>query len=88
MHGIIIRSKGGGWMETIGARLRTIRTRRFLTQEELAKASGIQVVTISRIENDRQESQPRLATIRKIAAALDIDAEWLMFGDRNLKTAA
>ncbi len=75
-------------MDTIGTRLRTVRTRRFLTQEELAKASGIQVVTISRIENDRQESQPRLTTIRKIAAALDVEAEWLMFGDQDLKAAA
>lgn len=75
-------------METIGARLRNARQRRLLTQEELAKASGIQVVTISRIENDRQESQPRLTTVRKLAKALEVEAEWLMFGDEDLKAAA
>ena len=75
-------------METIGSRLRSARQRRFLTQGELSKASSVQVVTISRIENDRQESQPRLTTIRKIAAALDVDAEWLMFGDQDLKAVA
>lgn len=75
-------------MDSIGARLRTARQRRFLTQEELAKASGVQVVTISRIENDRQESQPRLSTIRKLAKALGIEAEWIMFGDEDLKAVA
>jgi len=75
-------------METIGSRLRSARQRRFLTQGELSKASSVQVVTISRIENNRQESQPRLTTIRKIAAALDVDAEWLMFGDQDLKAVA
>ena len=75
-------------METIGSRLRSARQRRFLTQDELSKASSVQVVTISRIENNRQESQPRLTTIRKIAAALDVDAEWLMFGDQDLKAVA
>jgi transcriptional regulator with XRE-family HTH domain len=75
-------------MDSIGARLRIARQRRFLTQEELAKASGVQVVTISRIENDRQESQPRLSTIRKLATALGIEAEWIMFGDEDLKAVA
>ncbi len=75
-------------MNTIGARLRATRQRRFLTQDELAESSGIKVVTISRIENDRQESHPRLTTIRKLASALDVEAEWLMFGDEDLKAAA
>jgi transcriptional regulator with XRE-family HTH domain len=68
-------------MDTIGTRLREARQRRFMTQDELADASGVQVVTISRIENDRQAGQPRLTTIRKLATALDVDPGWIMFGE-------
>jgi transcriptional regulator with XRE-family HTH domain len=68
-------------MDTIGTRLRDARERRFLTQDELAEAAGVQVVTISRIENDRQLGKPRLTTIRKLAAALEIDPGWIMFGE-------
>lgn len=75
-------------MDSIGARLRAARQRRFMTQEELSKESGVQVVTISRIENDRQESTPRLSTIRKLASALEVEAEWIMFGDEDLKAVA
>ena len=68
-------------MDTIGKRLRDARERRFLTQDELAEVSGIQKVTISRIENDRQISKPRLATVRKLAYALEVDPGWIMFGE-------
>lgn len=68
-------------MSTIGARLQEARKGRFITQEELSAKSGIQVVTISRIENDRQTSQPRLTTIRRLAEALSVDPGWIMFGE-------
>ncbi len=68
-------------MSTIGTRLREARERRFLTQDELAEAAGVQVVTISRIENGRQISKPRLTTIRKLAHALGSDPGWIMFGE-------
>ena len=68
-------------MDTIGERLRAARDRRVWTQEDLARASGVPVVTISRIENDRHEGRPRQSTIRKLADALGIDPAWLVFGD-------
>jgi transcriptional regulator with XRE-family HTH domain len=74
---------------TIGTRLAGARRRKFLTQEELAQLSGVKVVTISRIENDRQTSTPRLSTIRKLAQALDADPAWIMFGEElDTKKAA
>jgi transcriptional regulator with XRE-family HTH domain len=75
-------------MDSIGERLEHARRRRSLTQEELARAAGVQVVTVSRIENNRQKSEPRLSTIRKLAEALGVEAEWLLFGDTDLKAAA
>ena len=68
-------------MDTIGERLRRARDRRDWTQEELARRSGVPVVTISRIENDRYGERPRQSTIRRLAEALGVDPAWLLFGD-------
>lgn len=77
-------------MTTIGQRLREVRERRMMTQEELGERAGVQSVTISRIENGRQASRPRMSTIRKLADALGEDARWVMFGEESeaLKSAA
>ncbi len=55
----------------IGEKLKEIRTRRFLTQEELAEKADVSHSTIVNIERNRAE--PQFRTIRKLAKALDID---------------
>ena len=70
-------------MATIGERLRLARNRKVWTQWDLARESGVPVVTISRIENGRQENQPRQSTIRRLATPLGIDPAWLLFGDEE-----
>jgi transcriptional regulator with XRE-family HTH domain len=55
----------------IGDKLREMRTRRLLTQVQLAEKSGVNQVTIARIE--RNQVDPRFSTIRKLAKALDVD---------------
>jgi transcriptional regulator with XRE-family HTH domain len=55
----------------IGEKLKEIRTRRFLTQEELAEEAGVSHSTIVNIE--RNHAEPQFRTIRKLAKALDID---------------
>lgn len=52
-------------------RLREVRLRKVLTQEELAQRSGVAEATISRIETGQQEA--RISTIRKLAAALGVE---------------
>ena len=75
-------------MATIGERMRSARNRRVWTQEDLAKESGVPVVTISRIENGRHGDQPRPTTVRRLAAALGVESAWLLYGnDGNEKTA-
>ncbi len=54
----------------IGDKLREIRKRKLLTQEELADTAGVGVNTIIRIERNQVEPQGR--TIRKLAEALDV----------------
>ena len=52
-------------------KLKELREKRFLTQEELAKIAETTTNTINRLENGKQ--QPRFGTRRKIAKALDVD---------------
>ena len=60
----------------IGERLREVRTRRLLTQDELADKAGGSQSTIANIERDNAE--PQFRTIRKLAKALDIDPTELL----------
>jgi transcriptional regulator with XRE-family HTH domain len=55
----------------IGERLRKQRTRRALTQAELAERSGVTTATVARIERD--EIEPRMTTLRKLAGGLELD---------------
>jgi transcriptional regulator with XRE-family HTH domain len=60
----------------IGDRLRDLRKRSLLTQEQLAERSGIGVATIIRVE--RNQVEPRGSTIRKLAEALNVEPEELV----------
>lgn len=55
----------------IGKKLREVRIRRLLTQEELAEKAGLSPSTVVNIERDQAE--PQFRTIRKLAEALDVD---------------
>jgi transcriptional regulator with XRE-family HTH domain len=74
-------------METMGQRMKHARQRRVITQAELAHASGVALITVNRLENDAIEN-PRPATVRKLAGALDVDPAWLLFGEDEGKIAA
>jgi transcriptional regulator with XRE-family HTH domain len=51
--------------------LREVRLRRLLTQRELARLAGVTHKTVVDLELGRVE--PRLATMRKLAAALGVE---------------
>ncbi len=55
----------------IGEKLREVRTKRLLTQDELAEKASVSQSTIANIE--RNNAEPQFRTIRKLANALDID---------------
>jgi len=57
-------------------KLRSVRERLFVTQEELAERTGMSRATISRIESGQQ--RPRISTVRKLAAALGVSPEALI----------
>ena len=55
----------------IGDNLKRQRIRKALTQEELARQAGLTTASVARIE--RNETEPRMSTLRKLAKALNID---------------
>lgn len=63
-----------GW----GARLRLERKRLGYTQAEIAKLSGVSVVTYQQYE--REEFEPRLGYLNQLAN-LDVDIRHVMFGE-------
>jgi transcriptional regulator with XRE-family HTH domain len=60
----------------VGERLKTLRIRRALTQEELAERAGLSKNAVNRLEVDKAE--PRMSTLRKLAQALDVDPSELV----------
>jgi transcriptional regulator with XRE-family HTH domain len=60
-----------------GAKLKSLRERRFLRREELAEKIGSHRDHIGRLERDEIES-PRMTTIRKLAEALEVDPRELL----------
>ncbi len=62
----------------IGDRLKTLRIRRALTQQELAEKAGISSNALNRIELNKAE--PHMSTLRKLAKALDVDPSELVEG--------
>ena len=63
-------------MVLIGEEVRIWRMRRAMTQTELSKKAGVGINTIVRIE--RNQTEPRPPTIRKLAEALQIDPKELI----------
>lgn len=69
---------GVRYMESFGEQLRALREERKLTVNQLATYSGVSAVSISRIENGKR-GVPKPATIKKLAEALKIPYEGLMY---------
>ena len=59
-------------MRVDGAKLKKLRESRFISREELAEKTGLHRDHIGRLERD-EVAAPRMATIRDLAAALDVD---------------
>ncbi|OOZ37442.1 hypothetical protein BOW51_02550 [Solemya velesiana gill symbiont] len=65
-------------MESLGTRLRACRTAKNITRKQLGQLSGTDQSVIQKIENGRTQ-MPR--QIEAIAAAVDVNPAWLLFGE-------
>lgn len=63
----------------VGARIRTVRQDRGLTQEELASRVGVSRSAVAQWETGRAGQVT--GNLSRISAALDVNVEFLMFGD-------
>lgn len=61
----------------LGGAIQMCRTRRQLSQAELAKLAGCSVSYLSMLENSKRD--PTLSTVEKIAAGLRVPVEILFF---------
>jgi transcriptional regulator with XRE-family HTH domain len=59
--------------------LKQLRRESALSQRDLSRMTGVAYDTISRLETGKQEAQHK--TIRKLAAALDVEPKVLMKGE-------
>jgi transcriptional regulator with XRE-family HTH domain len=62
--------------EQMAAKLKALRERRGLTQEQLAEKSGVSRTYLARLETGRQD--PTLSTLEKLAKALGVKAGRLL----------
>jgi len=73
-------------MENNMEKIKTLRQRHGLSQEELAERSGLSLRTIQRIENG--ETEPRGDSLKRVSAALDVTPndimEWAMQNNDRL----
>jgi|YelNatPaOPRAMG01_1025707.scaffolds.fasta_scaffold81076_3 transcriptional regulator with XRE-family HTH domain len=69
---------------TFGERLRSIRKKRGLSLNDLAKILNVAPITVSRWERDQRE--PDLETLQKLSEILDVSIDYLL-GKRNVKIA-
>ena len=70
---------------TLGQRLKMARMKMGLTQDELARRTGVAQQTITKIEKALVERPRRL---KEISQALECSEEWLMFGMKPPKWIA
>ena len=62
--------------EQMAAKLKALRARQGLTQEQLAEKSGVSRTYLARLETGRQD--PTLSTLEKLAKALGVKAGRLL----------
>jgi transcriptional regulator with XRE-family HTH domain len=55
----------------IGNKLKDVRVRRAMSQDDLAEKAGVGKNTVNRLE--RNHTEPRPSTLRKLARALEVD---------------
>lgn len=70
---------------TLGSQVRVWRIHLNLTQGELESAAGLAHNAVSRIETE--DVSPRLETVEKLAAAMEISIEQLQFGNPQRASA-
>jgi len=75
---MVFRKRKHDRVESVNARIRSVRTDRKITLQKLSEMTGFSKGYLSRIE--RADAAPRLPTIQKIALALGVGMESILEG--------
>jgi transcriptional regulator with XRE-family HTH domain len=67
----------------IGARIRQVRTNSGMTLMQLGAKAGVNFTNIGKYE--RGEERPAVETLKKLAAALEITTDYILYGEENKK---
>ena len=65
----------------LGRNPRRARTERDLTQEQVARRSGVHATQVSRIERGKRD--PRISTVEKLAEAVSLSVSELLAEDAD-----
>lgn len=65
---------------SVSERVRLRRQERRWSRAELVQAANVSYATLGRIENGHIQLRPRMATIEKLASALEVSVDYLMGG--------
>ncbi len=68
----------------LGQRVKALRQKKRLRQEDLAKATGLRQPVISRIELGHLQ-QPKMEMLKRLSEALGVGADYLIFGAYKTK---
>ena len=71
-------------MESIGERIKRLRQKNGIKQNDLAKACGVSINMVSKWENDK--GRPSRSNVGKIAKTLNISPAFLSYGDEFIDT--
>jgi transcriptional regulator with XRE-family HTH domain len=72
----VINVKNKGLVKAIGEKIRSLRTQKGISQEELANEAEVPLSQIGRIE--RGENNPTISTLHVIAKALEVELKVLV----------
>lgn len=68
-------------MKTIGERIKYLRNKHKVSQQQLATGAGVQRGNISHYE--KEDWNPNYETTEKIAAFFGVNADWLFYGEED-----
>lgn len=71
---------------TFGARLKSARNSKRLTQHQVADSLGLNFTTISKYENDK--SQPDNAILQQMSILYNVSIDWLLTGETGSGAAS
>lgn len=71
--------------ETVNERIKNLRHDLKMTGDEFCDKTGIDRATLSKIETGK--SSPHRSTIKSISTALNVEYEWLLYGENTNQNA-